>query len=97
MTERVEVRVHGLVQGVGFRWFTVQEARRRGLTGWVVNVRDGTVRAVAEGPSASLDGFLAALGKGPAGSRVDRVDAERRPAEGGFSRFELRSGSHPGD
>jgi acylphosphatase len=68
--------VEGLVQGVGFRWFTREQARRHGLRGWVRNEADGRVRAVAAGPGASLDAFEARLREGPAGSRVDAVIVE---------------------
>jgi acylphosphatase len=46
------VRIVGRVQGVGYRAWTVDEARRRGLSGWVRNRSDGDVEAVFSGPPA---------------------------------------------
>lgn len=68
--------VVGVVQGVGFRWFTREQARKRGLRGWVRNEPDGSVRVVAAGMAGILDDFEAALQQGPAGSRVDAVHVE---------------------
>jgi acylphosphatase len=95
--ERLEARVVGEVQGVGFRWFAQREATRLGLVGWVANDADGWVTVVAEGPSAALDVLQGLLSSGPPGSRVRDVTAERLPATGRFARFEIRSGGHPGD
>lgn len=72
--------VHGLVQGVGFRWFVRREARARGLRGWVRNRPDGSVEVLAQGPEASIAGLGSALARGPAGARVDRVE-ERPPTD----------------
>jgi acylphosphatase len=94
---RLEATVHGRVQGVGFRWFVVREARRLGLTGWVSNEYDGSVRTVAEGPLEAIERFAGALEQGPAGAVVDRVAAVRMPATGTFPSFEVRSASHSGD
>ncbi len=66
--------VHGLVQGVGFRWFVRVEARRRGLAGRVRNLPGGSVEVVAQGPQDLISGLEAALAKGPAGARVDRLE-----------------------
>ena len=49
MTVRKRVRIHGRVQGVGFRYFTAGTALRMGVTGTVANRRDGTVEAVVQG------------------------------------------------
>ncbi len=95
--ERLEASVHGVVQGVGFRYFVRREAARLGLKGWVANRRDGAVAVVAEGPARSLDGLLRALQTGPPAARVERVDVSREEASGSFDRFEVRSGAHPGD
>ena len=94
---RLEATVRGRVQGVGFRWFVVREARRLGLSGWVSNEHDGSVRTVAEGPAEAIERFAAALEQGPTGAVVDRVSAVRMPATGTFPSFEVRSASHSGD
>ena len=79
--------VRGLVQGVSFRWYTCREAERLGLTGWVRNERDGTVRLEAQGPEADVAALLAWAGHGPAHARVADVVTEERavvPGEVGF-------------
>lgn len=95
--ERLEARVAGAVQGVGFRWFVVSRASDLGLTGWAANERDGSVRVVAEGTPSALDELDGLLRAGPVGAHVDNVDALRMPPTGEFSNFGIRSGSHRGD
>ena len=87
---RVHVIVRGRVQGVGYRWFAVHRARQRGVTGWVRNLRDGTVEAELEGASSSLDALLADLREGPAGSAVSSVDVDWSDQGHGHTRFEIR-------
>jgi acylphosphatase len=69
----VRVEVSGAVQGVGFRWFTREAARRHGLAGWVKNRENGTVEIAASGTSESLERFLAEVRRGPAGAYVERL------------------------
>ena len=95
--ERLDATVRGRVQGVGFRYFVIRRAMSLGLTGWVSNEADGSVRCIAEGPRASLDALLQALEDGPAGAMVDRVMTVWGPATGGFASFDVRSGGHRGD
>jgi acylphosphatase len=90
VTEHLEAHVIGRVQGVGFRHFTIQQARRLGVEGWVRNEPDGSVRVVAQGPAPALDVFLERLHRGPAGARVDAVDVDRTEASGTMSGFTLR-------
>ena len=71
--------VSGRVQGVGFRYFTQDTARREGLTGVVRNLPDGRVEAVAEGDHESLDRFEAALRRGPSRARVEAVEIDSVP------------------
>lgn len=61
------------MQGVGFRYFTLDAARRDGLHGYVTNRDDGSVEAVAEGEAEALERFERALRRGPSRSRVAHV------------------------
>jgi acylphosphatase len=75
----VLVRIEGRVQGVWFRGWAVQEAIRRGLSGWVRNRSDGTVEAVFAGPISVVDAMLAACHDGPPSALVTAVTF--RPAD----------------
>ena len=71
---RLQAFVKGRVQGVGFRWWTRARALELGLSGWALNLEDGRVEVVAEGPRQACEELLALLPSGP--GRVDFV-AER--------------------
>jgi acylphosphatase len=71
---RVAFRVHGAVQGVGYRRFAAREAQALGLAGWVRNEADGSVGGEAEGSEAALAAFRARLTEGPAFAAVERLD-----------------------
>jgi len=73
-----------MVQGVSFRWYTVQEARARGLGGFVRNLPDGRVEAVFEGPDEAVEQMVAWCHHGPRHARVSRVDVEHEEPEGLF-------------
>lgn len=90
-TVRISVRIEGRVQGVGFRWSTVEEARRLRLTGWVRNTLDGAVEAVAEGGRDAVDRFLSWCHDGPRMARVTRVRDHEETATGEFESFEIRA------
>jgi acylphosphatase len=94
---RLEARVVGRVQGVGFRVFVARQAWRLGLTGWVRNETDGAVSVVAEGERTDLEAFLEAIGEGPPGAAVTDVRATWASAIGGAGDFEIRAGGHGGD
>ncbi len=81
--------VHGRVQGVGFREFTRRRALELGLTGWVRNDEDGTLRVHAEGDDAPLRSLEQFLNMGPGGARVELVDVSPVPAEG-HEQFAIR-------
>ncbi|HET6437792.1 MAG TPA: acylphosphatase [Anaeromyxobacter sp.] len=70
---RVHVVVKGRVQGVGFRYTTVDQARRLGVFGWVRNAQDGTVEAEAEGERAAVEALVRFLHRGPPGAFVEDV------------------------
>ena len=71
---RCHVVVRGRVQGVGFRWFVREEARRLNVAGWVRNRPDGCVEVAAEGTNDSIDALRRALEAGPPGATVASVD-----------------------
>jgi acylphosphatase len=71
--DTLHVRIHGRVQGVGFRWFVREEARRLGLSGWVTNLPSGDVEVAAGGESSSLARLRRALEVGPTAAGVTEV------------------------
>lgn len=66
--------MHGRVQGVGFRWFTVTVATRIGVVGWVRNRPDGTVEVTAHGVVSDLEALENRLQTGPPFSAVQDVE-----------------------
>lgn len=69
-------RITGRVQGVGFRYATLNTARRLDIDGWVRNLRDGSVEVVARGGRDGLTKLEDFLEQGPFGARVDEVKME---------------------
>lgn len=67
----LHVRVTGVVQGVGFRWFVRERARRLGLSGWVRNLPDGSVEVAAAGDEGQIALLRGELQRGPRGASVD--------------------------
>ena len=87
---RIHIMVSGVVQGVGYRYFVMDAARERGLTGYAKNREDGRVEVEAEGDANVLESFIEVLRIGPRGARVSGLDIERLPAEKGFKEFNIR-------
>jgi len=88
----VRVVVHGRVQGVWFRGWTLQEARARGLNGWVRNRRDGSVEAVFQGADAAVAAMIAACRKGPPAAKVTKLEEFPSGEDPGLGFHQ-----HPGD
>ena len=88
--KRLEAKVTGLVQGVGFRAFVQREGRRLTLSGYARNCEDRSVEVVAEGPESKLRELERLLRQGPSASRVDWVDARWPAATGEFTGFGIR-------
>jgi acylphosphatase len=72
-------RITGRVQGVGFRWWTRDQAIALGLGGWVRNERDGSVTALISGPDTAVATMTARLQIGPPGAAVTGVTTEPAP------------------
>ncbi|MGH7679450.1 MAG: acylphosphatase [Gemmatimonadaceae bacterium] len=75
----LHVRIVGVVQGVGFRWFVREQARRLGLAGWVRNLPDGSVEVAASGVEQQIALFRGELQRGPRGAAVERLEDVRGP------------------
>jgi acylphosphatase len=69
----VRVRIHGRVQGVGYRYWTEEVAGELGLSGWVRNRRDGTVEAVFSGSFDQVARMLERCREGPPSANVGRM------------------------
>ncbi len=89
-TARLHVTVDGLVQGVGFRAFVVEQAQSLGLNGWVRNRWDGSVEALAEGERQVLEQFVAILRRGPRAAHVSEIKFEWQDSLGDLDGFYVR-------
>ncbi|MFW5637982.1 MAG: acylphosphatase [Methanoculleus sp.] len=90
MTVRVRVWISGQVQGVGFRWAVEDEARVKGVTGWVKNLPDGRVEAVFEGDEGAVQQMIEFCRRGPTLARVDDVQVVREEYIGELEGFSIR-------
>lgn len=82
--------VHGVVQGVGFRYYTLRKAQAMSeISGYVKNLPNGTVEVFAEGPESSLMQLMKHIQRGPLGGEVDHIDANWREPTGKFSDFTI--------
>jgi acylphosphatase len=86
---RAKILITGLVQGVFFRREITDLARRLGVTGWVRNLSDGRVEALAEGEKKSLDELIRFCHVGPIGARVRNVEVEWSDYTGEFHGFKI--------
>ncbi len=86
---RVHVLIEGRVQGVFFRASTRDEARARGLLGWVRNLADGRVEALFEGDKPVVENMLAWCRKGPPYAYVDQVEEDWQPYQGDQADFRV--------
>lgn len=88
-SKRARVLISGHVQGVGFRYAAMREARMLGLGGWVRNRRDGRVEMVFEGDARAADEMLAWCRRGPAGAFVEDVAVAWEGPAGEFRSFSI--------
>ncbi|WP_406633799.1 acylphosphatase [Pseudarthrobacter quantipunctorum] len=87
---RLEARVYGMVQGVGFRFRTMGKAEELGLAGEVENLSDGSVAVVAEGPGLQVRALLDWLNSPNTPGRVERVEDSFSAVHGNFRGFRAR-------
>ncbi len=82
--------IRGIVQGVGFRFFVDDAARREGLGGFVRNRDDGGVEVVVEGETEAVARFERAISQGPPHARVEKLEIEPADLAGRLAHFEIR-------
>ncbi len=88
--KRVHVFISGKVQGVFYRAYTQDEAKKLGVNGWVRNLPDGRVEAVFEGVDEAVDEMVKWCYKGSPASKVEKVEVIEEPYTGEFKDFEIR-------
>ncbi len=87
---RVRIVVRGRVQGVGFRYAVVPQARRLGLSGWARNAAGGSVEILAEGNAAAVHDLIAWCRQGPPAARVADVQHTEEPRDRPLGPFGVR-------
>ncbi|MBA3785068.1 MAG: acylphosphatase [Acidobacteria bacterium] len=81
--------ISGLVQGVGYRFFTQRAAARHQVRGYVKNLADGRVEALAQGSEKSVENFKHDLTAGPSFSNVEHIEEIVVEPSGWYSSFRI--------
>ena len=81
--------IRGDVQGVGYRFFAQRAAARHQVVGYVRNLADGSVEALAEGPVNSVESFKHDLATGPQWAAVEQVEEINLDPSGTYSSFRI--------
>ena len=89
-TSAAEIVIEGRVHGVGYRTFVQRKAQQLGLAGYVMNMRNGSVRVRVEGVREAIEGLARELTKGPPLARVESLALAWRPPTGRFTTFVVR-------
>jgi len=89
MNKCIFIKISGMVQGVGFRYYVWNHARRLGLAGYVRNLTDGSVETEAEGEEDKLKQFIETLKAGPSGAVVEEVKVEWKEYTGKYREFSI--------
>ena len=90
MEVRAEILVNGLVQGVGYRYFVLREAKRLDLNGYTENLFSGEVLTVVEGEKAMIEDLISKLKVGPIHAAVKNCRVEWQEPLHDFTTFEIR-------
>ena len=85
----ISAKVRGIVQGVGFRYSTLYQAKHLNLNGYVRNLADGSVEVIAEGKKEKIENFLLWLKKGPPGAYVQKLDYRYIPYKDLYRGFSI--------
>lgn len=87
--QQAHVFISGTVQGVGYRYFVKSNAKKLGLTGYVLNTEDGGVEAVLQGEKDKIEELIAICRKGPLLSEVEQIGFEWEERAEEFTSFDI--------
>ena len=87
---RAHLLISGIVQGVGYLYYTRREAQGLGITGWVRNLEDGRVEALLQGPREQVERLIKWCYRGPEGARVSDIAVAYEEAADEFRDFGIR-------
>lgn len=90
MEVQYEITISGKVQGVGFRYFVQKQASELNVSGWVRNMPDGRVMAVARGEETDVQTFMDHLRVGPSMARIKEVTTVKSPNLEHFDGFKIK-------
>jgi acylphosphatase len=90
MEVRAEIVVNGLVQGVGYRYFVVREAKKLELKGFTQNLYTGEVITIIEGEKAIVDEMIKKLKVGPSHASVKSCKIDWQEPKNEFTDFEVK-------
>lgn len=82
--------MRGVVQGVGYRFFAVEQAKQHNILGYAKNLPNGDVEIVAEGDEGMIKDFIKQLTIGPVSAHVTKVSVEWNDSEYRFDNFDIR-------
>lgn len=81
------IKVTGMVQGVGYRYFALRQANLFGLNGYVKNKTDGSVELQVEGEKEIVESFKSILAQGPGYASVEHVEISYEPYQAQYNKF----------
>jgi acylphosphatase len=87
---RAKLIIKGIVQGVNFRYYTQQEARKYDVTGWVRNLADGSVAAIFEGEEEDVEAMIQWCRHGPPSADVTQLVVQPEEYRGEFQSFSVK-------
>ncbi len=88
--KRFYIKVFGIVQGVGFRFFTMRKAQKHNIVGYVRNLADGSVEIDARGKPDDLEKFLMDIKKGPPVGKISKIEVSSLEPDDEYRDFEIK-------